>query len=283
MSLTELPNKSSRAESHRDKAPSQPLSTGSPSINSGGVSFGHRAPKLRQGSVHDQPQDNSTAAGADMQSHPLYDPLRTAATSGPLTTALELDGPKLAGKDFPVKLLQDVMATSQRQFNVSDAITSKVRGQMLMLDNPSRQQSAHGRQRENQQARRLLQKLKSRTQRKKMNINSGQLTSAKYSWFLGLNEKWNEYASRLIEQNPRESQEALATTTFIGSQLKVIQSRRVQSVGQKGIIVWESAAAFQIVTTEDKLKVLPKRGSMFECTGLPRAQRIHIYGDTLCQ
>ncbi|KAK7176163.1 hypothetical protein R3I93_000429 [Phoxinus phoxinus] len=90
----------------------------------------------------------------------------------------------------------------------------------------------------------------------------------KYELFLPLHELWKQYIEDLCnglkpESNPQMIQQKLLKADFHGAVLTVVRSKCPSYVGLTGILVQEMKHIFKIITKEDKLKVIPKRNSVF--------------------
>ncbi|KAM7015667.1 ribonuclease P protein subunit p29 [Tautogolabrus adspersus] len=108
----------------------------------------------------------------------------------------------------------------------------------------------------------------------------------RYEMFLPLHELWKQYiinlcggANRL--SNPQFLQQKLVKADFHGAIISVVRSKCPSYVGMTGILVQEFKHVFKLITKEDKLKVIPKRNSVFEVeiNGFVS----HIYGNPLEQ
>ncbi|XP_063043919.1 ribonuclease P protein subunit p29 [Engraulis encrasicolus] len=103
----------------------------------------------------------------------------------------------------------------------------------------------------------------------------------KYSLFLPLHELWKQYIRDLCNgltsaSNPQMIQQKFLKADLHGAVLTVVRSKCPSYVGATGILVQEMKHVFKIITKEDKLKVIPKRNSVFgvEIDGFIS----HIYG-----
>lgn len=90
----------------------------------------------------------------------------------------------------------------------------------------------------------------------------------RYELFLPLHELWKQYVVELcggLKQtcSPQFVQQKLLKADFHGSIITVVRSRCPSYVGTTGILVQEFKHVFKIITKEDKLKVIPKRNSVF--------------------
>ncbi|XP_035507819.1 ribonuclease P protein subunit p29 [Morone saxatilis] len=103
----------------------------------------------------------------------------------------------------------------------------------------------------------------------------------RYELFLPLHELWTQYITDLCnglkpEGSPQFVQQKLLKADFHGAIITVVRSKCPSYVGTTGILVQEFKHVFKIITKEDKLKVIPKRNSVFavEINGFVS----HIYG-----
>lgn len=103
----------------------------------------------------------------------------------------------------------------------------------------------------------------------------------KYQLFLPLHDLWKSYIEDLCNglkpgSNPQVIQQKLLKADFHGAILTVVRSKCPSYVGLTGILVQELKHIFKLITKEDKLKVIPKRNSVFsvEVGGFVS----HIYG-----
>uniref|UniRef100_A0A3Q0RET7 Ribonuclease P protein subunit p29 n=1 Tax=Amphilophus citrinellus TaxID=61819 RepID=A0A3Q0RET7_AMPCI len=103
----------------------------------------------------------------------------------------------------------------------------------------------------------------------------------RYELFLPLHELWRQYIIDLCSglkptSNPQAVQQKLLKADFHGAIITVVRSKCPSYVGTSGILVQEFKHVFKIITKEDKLKVIPKRSSVFavEINGFVS----HIYG-----
>jgi len=100
---------------------------------------------------------------------------------------------------------------------------------------------------------------------------------ARWELFVPLHRLWCGYMSELLglSASPANGSAAAAALSasamhaklvkadFHGSIVTVRRSRNAALVGASGIVVQETENTFKVVTRQDKLKVLPKQGSVF--------------------
>lgn len=104
----------------------------------------------------------------------------------------------------------------------------------------------------------------------------------RYELFLPLHNLWRQYIIDLCgglkpSCNPQFVQQKLVKADFHGAVITVVRSKCPSYVGTTGILVQEYKHVFKIITKDDKLKVIPKRNSVFsvEINGFVS----HIYGN----
>ncbi|KAM7423529.1 hypothetical protein PAMA_000061 [Pampus argenteus] len=104
----------------------------------------------------------------------------------------------------------------------------------------------------------------------------------RYELFLPLHDLWRQYIIDLCNGlkpscSPQFVQQKLLKADFHGAIISVVRSKCPSYVGTTGILVQEFKHVFKIITKEDKLKVIPKRNSVFavEINGFVS----HIYGN----
>ncbi|KAM4602409.1 ribonuclease P protein subunit p29 [Polymixia lowei] len=103
----------------------------------------------------------------------------------------------------------------------------------------------------------------------------------RYELFLPLHNLWKQYIISICNglkpgSSPQLVQQRLLKADFHGAILTVVQSKCPSYVGTTGILVQEFKHIFKIITKEDRLKVIPKKNSVFavEINGFVS----HIYG-----
>lgn len=104
----------------------------------------------------------------------------------------------------------------------------------------------------------------------------------KYSTFLDIHKLWSGYMSELLNlpalasvEGPLDTylsshatgmQTKLVKADFHGCKMTVKASKCPTLVGCSGIVIEETANVFRIITSEDRVKVLPKQNSTFTFT-----------------
>ncbi|XP_075907843.1 ribonuclease P protein subunit p29 [Nelusetta ayraudi] len=123
-------------------------------------------------------------------------------------------------------------------------------------------------------------------QKRKNNIYQIKPEHQRYETFLPLHELWKQYVTDLCcgmtsSSSPQFVQQKLLKADFHGAVITVFRSKCPSYVGTTGILVQEFKHVFKIITKENRLKVIPKRNSVFavEINGFT----IYLYGSRLEQ
>lgn len=150
---------------------------------------------------------------------------------------------------------------------VSDApraIKSRVHGQTLLLDNPSKQPNAAAalKRRGGLAA---GEKLMSGRQRKALLGGPKQaLAGVRYERdLLPLNQRWLQYVEQLL-QPAAGAEERILQAELTGCQLLVVHCRQKSLEGLHGIVALSTRSAFHVITPEDRHRVLPKEGCVVQ-------------------
>ncbi|XP_068597621.1 ribonuclease P protein subunit p29 [Brachionichthys hirsutus] len=90
----------------------------------------------------------------------------------------------------------------------------------------------------------------------------------RYELFLPLHDLWKQYVTDLCSglkptSCPQFVQQKLLKADFHGAIITVVRSGCPSYVGTTGILIQEFRHVFKVITKEDKLKVIPKRNSVF--------------------
>ncbi|KAI5088824.1 ribonuclease P protein subunit p29, partial [Silurus meridionalis] len=90
----------------------------------------------------------------------------------------------------------------------------------------------------------------------------------KYDLFLPLHELWKQYITELCnglrpDSNLQVMQQKLLKADFHGAIITVVRSKCPSYVGSTGILVQELKHIFKIITQENRLKIIPKKNSVF--------------------
>ncbi|XP_029904079.1 ribonuclease P protein subunit p29 [Myripristis murdjan] len=105
-------------------------------------------------------------------------------------------------------------------------------------------------------------------QKREMKVFQIKPEHQRYELFLPLHNLWRQYIIDLCNglkpsSNPQLVQQKLLKADFHGAIITVVRSKCPSYVGTTGILVQEFKHVFKIITKEDRLKVIPKRNSVF--------------------
>ncbi|KAK4454449.1 putative rRNA and tRNA processing protein [Podospora aff. communis PSN243] len=135
---------------------------------------------------------------------------------------------------------------------------------------PSNARAARRRAREKKKEQRkkaLKPKPLSAAQRRKLGLYDVPREGQKYAVFEPLHNLWVGYIQEVLGNEIYSTGEApgakLASADFHGAELEVVRSGCVSRVGIKGIVIKDSKFAFEIVTRKNKVKLVPKEGTVF--------------------
>ncbi|KAI9838474.1 MAG: hypothetical protein M1837_002466 [Sclerophora amabilis] len=164
-----------------------------------------------------------------------------------------------------------------RAFPPDDAariFTEKVKQKPLLL-RPSDTEIADAReQRRRERARKLAlrkkqQKPKPLTAREKRQLGIYDIPkdAQKYAIYEPLHTMWLGYIQEVLGDQCAPVTPAtagkLCSADFHGALLEVVRARCVGRVGLKGIVVKDTKFTFEIITTKDEMKIIPKEHSVF--------------------
>ncbi|RKF59447.1 RNases MRP/P 32.9 kDa subunit [Erysiphe neolycopersici] len=94
-------------------------------------------------------------------------------------------------------------------------------------------------------------------------------STKKYSIYAPLHQLWIAYIHEILWDDkgfmPVNHMQAskLCSADFHGAELEVVRSRCVSRVGVKGIVIKDSKSIFELVTSDDEVKIIPKEGTVF--------------------
>ncbi|KAK4115942.1 RNase P/MRP, p29 subunit [Canariomyces notabilis] len=152
--------------------------------------------------------------------------------------------------------------------------TEKVQQRPLFLapssPPPSDARAARRRERQKKkQARKKALKPKplSAAQRRRLGLYEVPREGQKYALFEPLHQLWLGYVREILGNEVYTGGEGaaakLASADFHGAGVEVVRSGCVSRVGIKGIVIKDSRFAFEIITLKNRLKLLPKEGTVF--------------------
>ncbi len=121
--------------------------------------------------------------------------------------------------------------------------------------------------RKQQRKKSLKPKPLSANQRRRLGLYDVPSEGQKYTIFEPLHRLWVGYIQELLGREVYSGGEGtaakLASADFHGASVEVVRSNCVSRVGIKGIVIKDSKFALEIITSKDKLKLVPKEGTVF--------------------
>ncbi|EFJ34096.1 hypothetical protein SELMODRAFT_406520 [Selaginella moellendorffii] len=222
---------------------SSPFTPHFPSIAKNGIAASPKTPASQS-----QASGRRLSAPYSSLDDPMYIPLPESFFHGEVASNLKLANSD--GKHVVAHLLENLWGKSSK---ASKEFENK-QNQMVQLDNPTtrKMQSDKARARAQLRSKRSMQRWSLRKHRR---MGSYVLSSKylKHELYAPLHEMWKEYMEDLIKG-----------CSFSGS---------------KGLMIRETENTFSIITLDNKLKVVPKRGSIFVLRF--DAMKITLFGNNL--
>ncbi|XP_046460161.1 ribonuclease P protein subunit p29-like [Daphnia pulex] len=119
-------------------------------------------------------------------------------------------------------------------------------------------------------SKRTKKKLLTSIEKRKLGLHKLPKTGIKYASLAPLHQLWVEYMENNLNleisatgANKDGLYQKIAKADYHGCLLMVTRSKCPSYIGAKGIVVQETKNTFQIICEEDKLKIIPKRDSVF--------------------
>ena len=107
----------------------------------------------------------------------------------------------------------------------------------------------------------------SAAQRRKLGLYDVPREGQKYALFEPLHQLWLGYIREILGAEVYIGGEGaaakLASADFHGAGVEVVRSGCVSRVGIKGIVIKDSKFAFEVITPKNRLKLVPKEGTVF--------------------
>jgi RNase P/RNase MRP subunit p29 len=131
----------------------------------------------------------------------------------------------------------------------------------------------------------LNSKLKKKLKMYKLNKNE----KLDYTKYEKINNLWNTYATSCLQAclgpnetlNEENVLNCLKQLDYHGCHLNVIKSSTKCLIGIKGIVLQDKRNVFYILTKENKIKILPKSGNLFEFE-LMNSFKMILVGSNMC-
>ncbi|GLJ42438.1 hypothetical protein SUGI_0879450 [Cryptomeria japonica] len=166
--------------------------------------------------------------------------------------------------------ISDILYDILRSGGLADRDTKdelqKLQDKYLALENPTSQRSGYKRAQHQ-----TLHKLGKRSQKHmsmRQHRHFGSLDlpkkNQKYDLYLPMHEMWKEYIVDLLKNGRQKNIEYfLLTADLHGAILAVVESKIKSFIGVQGIMIRETLNTFGIMTSENRFRVVPKKGSVF--------------------
>ncbi|KAK4097843.1 putative rRNA and tRNA processing protein [Parathielavia hyrcaniae] len=175
-------------------------------------------------------------------------------------------------KDQPIAAV--LLSRAHEPDEASKILTEKIQQRPLLLTRssppPSDARAARRRAQEKkkQQRRKALKpKPLSASERRRLGLYDVPRRGQRYALFEPLHRLWLGYVREILGGEVHTGGEGaaakLASADFHGAGVEVVRSGCVSRVGIEGIVVKDSKFAFEVVTKKDRLKLVPKEGTVF--------------------
>ncbi|KAJ9134122.1 Ribonuclease P protein subunit [Pleurostoma richardsiae] len=104
-------------------------------------------------------------------------------------------------------------------------------------------------------------------QRRRLGLYEVPREGRKYATFEPLHRLWLGYVREVLGgellTGGQGAAAKLSSADMHGAEMEVVRSRCVDRVGIRGIVVKDARFVFEVITREDKLKIVPKEGTVF--------------------
>lgn len=213
---------------------------------------------------------------------PTYSKLSQLVCDGSVATHLQLSTTEHDGKVIDAILRELVQNNGKHVRNIDGVIESKIQHRVLLLDNPPGHGKAvvKARKRAKQSLGKRSKKHLSVRQQKLRGSYELPLEYRRYELFLPMHEMWKTYSKCLLDENSGKMIESILLQMDLhGAMLAVVGAKISSYVSVQGIVIRETMNTVAIVTLTDKVKVIPKAGSVFLL--LVDNMQVTLYGDQL--
>ncbi|KAK3284481.1 hypothetical protein CYMTET_7868 [Cymbomonas tetramitiformis] len=254
-----------------------------------------------QASAEERPRGSGKGGQGDRRSNvsgPPYEVLDLSAYSVPLKRSLKLEEPlHCSSPRYVEHALEKLIATNPKTSDARATIASRLmdKHNTLMLDNSGMHkemslEEAKGKARRAavdarpSAAKRYVKPLSSSKRRRQGLLDIPQ-QEYRYELLAPLHELWKEYVSQLVENVSGEAELAsqLAGAEYHGSIMQVVRGRNPQHVGKEGIVMLDTANVLHLVSVDNTLHKVPKKGAEFR-TRVPKGDNslwVTLYGSNL--
>ncbi|GAQ92200.1 Ribonuclease P family protein [Klebsormidium nitens] len=144
-----------------------------------------------------------------------------------------------------------------------EIISTRVKDKIVLLDNPALGKSRRDRDAQSRTVR-CLKHMSLREHRRNGTFKIPPELQ-RFELYEPLQAIWQEYILKLTQGCGGQAlMSRLLTADYHGAFLSVSASKDPTYIGTEGLIVRETQNTFQMVTTQNRLQVVPKRGSIFQ-------------------
>ncbi|CAE6527065.1 unnamed protein product [Rhizoctonia solani] len=183
-----------------------------------------------------------------------------------------------------IDVVLDTLGETIGRSEAESVYTTRAKGRPMILDNPQKESKS----RLEQKSRATRRQEGKRRRRQNLEHGKERLTpkimakGLKYSTFVDIHKLWYGYMSELLNLSALASiseplehylsshaigmQTKLVRADFHGCKMTVKASKCPTLIGSSGIVIEETSNVFRIITTDDRVKVLPKQNSIFTFT-----------------
>ncbi|KAH8895690.1 RNase P/MRP, p29 subunit [Thozetella sp. PMI_491] len=178
----------------------------------------------------------------------------------------------MAPKDQPIA--QALLARAHSPDSAARLFNEKIQYRPIHLrpssPPPSNVRDARRKEQEKQRQQRkkaLKPKPLSAGQRRRLGLYDVPREGQKYAIFEPLHQLWIGYIGEILGREVYTGGEGaaskLCSADFHGAEVEVVRSTCVSRVGIKGIVIKDSKFALEVITRKNKLKLVPKEGTVF--------------------
>lgn len=179
----------------------------------------------------------------------------------------------MTSRDQPVT--QALLARAHSPTSAERIYTDKIQHRPLFLRPTSpppqvtaRQARRRERERKSKDCKKALKpRPLSASQRRKLGLHDVPRHGQKYATYLPLHDLWLGYAREILGSEVYTGGQGagakLSAADMHGAEVEVVRSGCVGRVGIKGIIIKDARFVFDVITPKNKVKVVPKEGTLF--------------------
>lgn len=175
----------------------------------------------------------------------------------------------------PTAITQELLSRAHNPDNVKRIYTEKIKHHPIFLRQSSPPPGANARETRrrarDQAAKERNKKLRPKPlparQRRKLGLYDVPRESQRYAVFEPLHRLWLGYVREVLGGDIRAGGQAaaakLSSADFHGAKVEVVRSKCPSRVGIHGIVIKDSKFVFEVITKGNKVKTVPKEGTLF--------------------